>query len=97
MEVTAYSSPHLTEDTGNLESGSSYIFFRFEKTLLKETLPLVFRHFLHLPSLTEEERQTVRVLCWSEAANEFQLLNPTALEDQIVVVQSELPAWFMVN
>ena len=97
MEVTAYSSPHRTEDTGNLEAGSSYIFFRFEKTLLKETFPLIFRHFLHLPSLTEEERRTVRVLCWSEGGVEFQLLVPTALEDQIVVVQSEVPAWFMVN
>ena len=28
MEVTAYSSPHRTEDTGNL-TGTSFIFFRF--------------------------------------------------------------------
>ena len=59
---------------------------------------MIFRHFLHLPSLTEEERRTVRVLSWRETGDvQFQLLAPTALDDQIVVVQSEVPAWFMVK
>ena len=58
---------------------------------------MIFRHFLHLPSLTEKERGTVRVLSWSQTDAQFQLLAPTALVDQIVVVQSEEPAWFMVN
>ena len=59
----------------------------------------ISRHFLHLPSLTEEERQTVRVLSWRETGGdvEFQLLTPTALDDQMVVVESEGPAWFLVN
>ena len=40
----------------------------------------------------------MRVLCWRETGDvECQLLVPTALDDQIVVVESEAPAWFMVN
>ena len=59
---------------------------------------MICRHFLHLPSLTEEERRSVRVLCWRQTGEvQFQVLTPTALGDQIVVVESEVPAWFMVN
>ena len=41
----------------------------------------------------------MRVLCWRETEGdaEFQLLTPTALEDQMVVVESEVAAWFLVN
>ena len=41
----------------------------------------------------------MRVLTWTQAGGDVQLelLAPTALDDQIVVVESEAPAWFMVK
>ena len=54
-----------------------------------------FRHFVNLPSLTKEEKRSLRVLC--VRADQLLVSSPSALNEDYVLVETEGSALFMVN
>ena len=65
---------------------------------MKLSINLCYRHYLHLPSMTSEEIDSLKVAaCEDDNQDNFEFVEPLYIDDDFVVVEQKWFAWFLVR
>ena len=61
------------------------------------SIKLSYRHYLHLPSMTNEEVDSLKVAaCDDDNQDNIEFIEPLYIDDDFVVVEQKRFAWFLV-
>lgn len=98
------SSPFLNNDKKTLHSqlAGLHLYSQVYRILEASTTECgrtfyIFRHYLHLPSMTRDEVDSLKVAaCCDSDQEDIEFIDPLYIDDDFVVVEQKMFAWFLV-